>query len=277
MKPHDRPWIVGATILLIGLAVVVIQPGVGSPIEIQVSRANLPPSASHWVGTDALGRDLWSRLVCGGRGSLAAGLIALACASLLATLAAIAALGAPRWIDPALRRIADACAAFPMLLAVLAVGAWARGISSAPATPLWVGITVGLVGWPLIFRLVRAEGLRLRGTDRFVAALALGQPDWRALRVHVLLDALRPGLVPAIFLTSGALVVDATLAFVGLGAEPPTPSWGNMLGDAFATPNRPWWQIAAPGGALCLVTGALTLIAESVRQRSSARAREVRG
>lgn len=261
----------GSGLLSVVLLAVLVVPWQQSPDAIRLEQVFRAPSSLHWLGTDSLGRDVWSRLLLGGRSSLLTSLTAVVAAGALGLVFGTWAAASSSWVDAALSRLADAVSSFPSLLAALVVGSIARGVVASGSTEVVIGITIGAVSWPALYRLLRAEAARLRGTERFAAAIAAGRTRSSAIRVHVLPEAALPCLVPAAFLASGALVVDAALGFLGLGLPAPAPSWGNMLGEAFGSPGRPWWMIAAPGAAIFTSSLAFALIGDGFRARLSRR------
>ncbi|RMG49101.1 MAG: ABC transporter permease [Acidobacteria bacterium] len=238
------------------------------PDRIDLARALEPPGPDHPLGTDAQGRDVASRLLHGGRRSLAAGAVATALA-----LAIGAALGTGAGIlgpaaDTILARAADAVHAFPALVGAIALlgfggpGGWPAGR---------VGVVIGLFAWPTLFRYVRAEVRRWSGSDLAAAARASGAGPWRIGLRHLLPHALTPALVPASFLAGGAVLVEAGLGFLGLGIRPPEPSWGNLLRDGMLDGARAWWLALFPGLAVFLTVLGFHLLAEGLRRRLSAR------
>ncbi len=269
MTRHNISLWIGSSLLGVVLLFVLFAPWQQLPNSVALEQILRAPSSAHWLGTDSLGRDTWSRLLVGGRSSLLTSITAVLSALTLGLLCGMWAASSPPAIDSVLSRIADAVNSFPALLAALVVGSIMRGLVSTGSTELILGITIGAVSWPGLFRLLRAEAARLRRTERFAAAIAAGRTRFSAITVHVLPEAALPCIVPAAFLASGALVVDAALGFLGLGVAPPAPSWGNMLGEAFGIPGRPWWMIAAPGGAIFLASLALALIGDALRSRLS--------
>lgn len=269
MIRRDYSLWLGSSLLGVVLLLVLIAPWEQRPNAVSLEQILHAPSSAHWLGTDSLGRDTWSRLLIGGRSSLLTSLIAVLSALTFGLLSGTWAAASPRAIDSMLSRVADAVSGFPALLAALTVGSIMRGLIPAGNTELILGLTIGAVSWPSLFRLLRAEASRLRRTERFAAAVAAGRTRTSAITIHVLPEAAMPCIVPAAFLASGALVVDAALGFLGLGVAAPDPSWGNMLGEAFGIPGRPWWMIAAPGGAIFVASLALALIGDALRVRLS--------
>jgi len=230
-----------------------------------------PPSAPdvrHLLGTDIQGRDLLSRLLHGARVSLTVGFVAEAIAFSLGLLIGVTAGYAGGRMDALLMRSADVLLAFPLPL--LAMGAVA--VFDSPSLTL-VFIVLGLMGWGGIARLIRAEIRSLRRREFAEAARALGARTGRVAFVHLLPNALAPALVAATVGVAGNILTESWLSFLGLGAQPPDPSWGRMIfeGKSFLT-TKPWLCVY-PGLALALTVGGLMLVADGLRDRLDPRSR----
>lgn len=241
-------------------------PGLGvDPHRIDLEAVLIPPSSAHWLGTDALGRDMASRVAHGGRVSLAVGLLAAAFALLVGV--PLGALAGYRggWTDATISRVTEAMLSFPSLLLVLAVlataPAWLRSFSDVPR----LALVLGLTGWIPIARYLRAEFLRLRGSDMVLAARSLGVGHLRIAVRHILPSAVAPVLVTAAFAVGAAMVMEAALSFLGLGVRPPVPTWGGLLAEAREHVDRAWWLALFPGVALFLAVLSCNLIGEGLR------------
>src|SRR5215210_5546138 len=196
-----------------------------SPIAIDLGAQLLPPSASHWMGTDVQGRDVWSRLLYGARVSLAVGFVSqLIALSIGVTLGLIAGYYG-RWVDEFVMRLADVTLAFPTLLLLIAMVA-----AFQPSMGV-VFATIGVVGWAGMARLVRGQVLVVRQLEYVQAIRALGARDWRIMLQHVLPPVIAPVVIAATLGVAGAIMAEAALSFLGLGVPPPAPSWGSMIAD----------------------------------------------
>ncbi len=243
------------------------------PNQIDLGAILEPPSRRHWMGTDALGRDVLSRLVHGARVSLSVGFLAAALALLVGVpLGAIAGFRGG-WIDAALSRAVEAMLAVPALLLALTVLSSTAGRFSSWSDATRVATVIGLTGWMPVSRYVRAEFLKLRRSDLVSAARALGATDLRIMSRYVLPSALAPVLVTAAFTIGGAIVVEAGLSFLGLGVHPPTATWGLLLADAREQIRSAWWPALFPAVALFLATVGCNLVAEGIRDCLDPRSR----
>lgn len=220
----------------------------------------LPPGDGHLLGTDAQGRDVLSRVLHGARVSLLVGLGSQAITVVLGVTLGLLAGWYGRWVESLIMRLADVTLAFPTLLLLIAVAAAVR-----PS----LGVTftlIGVVGWAAMARLVRGQALVLRETEYVAAARALGAPARRIL-VHHLLPNLRAQVIIAATLgAAAAMMAEAALSFVGLGVQPPTPSWGGMVADGRDLLRVAPWVSVAPGVAIGLAVLGLNLVGEGIRE-----------
>jgi peptide/nickel transport system permease protein len=251
---------------------------VSAPVPHDPNRIDLgailePPSRRHWLGTDALGRDLLARLLHGARISVSVGLAAAALALLVGVpLGAIAGFRGGV-VDSIVSRAVEATLAIPALLLALALLSSAAGWLAALPESLRVAVVIGVTGWMPVTRYVRAEFSKLRGSDLVLAARASGATDARIMSRHVLPSAVAPVLVTAAFSVGAAIVLEAGLSFLGLGVHPPTPTWGSLLAEAREPIRTAWWPALFPTLALFLSTTGCSLLAEGIRDRLDPRAR----
>ncbi|HPF70974.1 MAG TPA: ABC transporter permease [Candidatus Krumholzibacteria bacterium] len=226
------------------------------------------PGLDHVLGTDLLGRDVLCRLVHGARVSLLVGWVSVALALVLGTAVGLAAALGPGWLDPVLMRVTDGFLAFPRILLVLLLVSLAR-----PSLVLVIAV-LGLTGWMGLARLVRAEALSLRERAFVAAARGFGLPAWRVALVHVL-PHLAPTLIVAASLRiGGAMLAEAFLGYLGLGAQDPQVSWGAMIQQGRGVLIEGWWLTAFPGLALTLAVLGYNLLGDGLRAVLDPRGRE---
>ena len=230
-----------------------------SPTSTDFSALQQPPSGKHWFGTDQLGRDILSRVLYGARVSLAAGLISVLLALLLGGLIGLLAGFYGGWIDDVLMRLTDAMLAFPFLVLAIALAA-VLGPSLQNTM-----LAIGVVTTPVFARLIRGQVLAERPRDYVQAAVALGGSDGRVITRHLLPNILGPLIVQVSLSTATAVLAEATLSFLGLGVQPPTPSWGSMLNDARGYLSQAPHMALFPGLAIFLAVLAFNLIGDGLR------------
>ncbi len=262
--PSNLRW--GAVLLGLLIATAVAAPWVAvDPARLDLDRVLRPPSIEHWLGTDALGRDMAARVLHGARVSLAVGLLSAATALLIGL--PLGALAGYRggWADAAISRVLEAMLCFPALLLVLALLAagprWFSGMSDV----LRIALVLGCTGWMPAARYLRAEFLKLKRSEMVLAARAVGAGHLRVVVRHILPCALAPVLVTAAFAVGAAVAMEAALSFLGLGVRPPVATWGGLLADAREQVDRAWWLALFPGIALFLTVLGCNLIGEGVR------------
>ena len=219
-----------------------------------------PPSLAHPFGTDSLGRDLATRILFGGRVSLSIGTLAVLVAISFGTLAGMLAGYYGRWIDSVLMRFADMMFAFPRLFVLILLGVFFKGMTIGV-----IVIVLGLLSWMTTARLVRASFLQLRAREFVEAARAIGARDMRIILRHILPNALAPIIVAATLGVAAAIIAESTLSFLGLGIQPPTPSWGNMLKDAPSEMSIAPWTAIFPGLAIFLAVVSINFIGDGLR------------
>ncbi len=230
------------------------------PSAIDQAGLLVPPSASHWLGTDSLGRDLMCRIIYGARISLAIGLIAVGIATLIGVAIGAVAGFYSGWPDTLLMRFADIMLCFPTFFLILAVAAILEPSITA------IMVIIGLTSWMGTARLVRGEILSLRNQEFIQAAHAIGASHARIIIRHLLPNAIGPVLVSATLGIAGAILLESGLSFLGLGVQPPTPSWGNILIESKSTLGVAWWITVFPGLAILVVIIGFNLIAEGLKK-----------
>lgn len=229
------------------------------------------PSAIHPFGTDSLGRDLATRILYGGRVSLSVGVLAVTVAVSFGTLVGMIAGYYGRWIDAVLMRFVDMMFSFPRLFLLIIFGVFFKGMTLGV-----IVLVLGLLSWMTTSRLVRATFMSLKEREFVLAARAVGVPDRRIILRHLLPNALAPIIVAATLGVASAIISESTLSFLGLGIQPPTPSWGNMLRDATSDMERAPWLAVFPGIAIFLAVVSINFIGDGLRDALDPR-RVVRG
>jgi peptide/nickel transport system permease protein len=239
------------------------------PNRMNIAEALKPPSATHWLGTDEAGRDLWSRVLHGGRESVTAALAVIAAAILIGILVGATAgwwRGAP---DEVLMRLTDLFFAFPPLVLAMAIAA-ALGPSLQNAV-----IAAIVVWWPTYARLVRAEVLRVRENLYVEAARALGLSDVRVLLAHILPQTWSVVNARATVDVGYTVLFIATLGFVGLGSKPPSAEWGAMIASARTYFLNYWWTMTFPGLALFVTVICVSLLGDAINDVVGLRGRKL--
>jgi peptide/nickel transport system permease protein len=260
---NNKLAVAGAIILLALAVVAVCAPWIApyDPLAVNLPDALLPPSSAHWLGTDPLGRDVLSRLMYGARISLTIGFIAVGIAVFVGAVVGSVAGYYGGWIDTALMRLVDTLLSIPsvfLLLAVIAI--------MGPSIQLIMAV-IGLTGWMGVARLVRAEVLSLKEREFVLAARVLGASPLRLLRRHLLPNVMGPVLVSATLGVGGAILTESVLSYLGLGVQPPTPSWGNVLNEGRVALGVAWWLTLTPGLCILITVLAFNLLGEGIRER----------
>ena len=226
---------------------------------IDLDGVKQPPSLSHWMGTDDLGRDVLTRMLFGGRVSILIGLLAAVVGTFLGTAIGAAAGYHGGLIDNVLMRITDVAHAIPSLPLLIILSAYSR------AAVLAMVLIIGLLSWMTTARVVRSQVLSIREMDYVEAARSMGATDLRILARHIIPNALGPILVGATLGVGNAIMIESSLSFLGLGVQPPTPTWGNMLMDSQATMVTKPWLTLFPGLAILSVVLAVNFVGEGLR------------
>jgi peptide/nickel transport system permease protein len=257
---HHRLFVLGAILFAIVAIAAILAPWIAptDPNKLAMRFKFRPPSEEFLFGTDNFGRSLWSRVIWGARLSMLIGSTVVVINAVFGTLIGALA-GYFRWLDNGLMRINDALMAFPAVLLAIAVTA-VLGPSIAD-----VIIALGLVYTPRTARIVRASVIVLREMEYVQAAIAAGAGHGRILRRHILPNAMAPLIVQLSFLFAVAVLTEATLSFLGVGAVPPTPTWGNIMAEGRQYISDAPWIIAIPGLALMITVLGLNLLGDGLR------------
>ena len=244
-----HPGAVGGSILFAILVLVVLAAPLSpyNPTKSELSSRLEPPSAKHPMGTDPLGRDLLTRVLYGGRISLLVGVAVVGIVLLIGVPLGAVAGYFGGWVDNVLMRITDAALTLPALLVLILLSAILREIEIPLLqrnSVLTIALVIGLLSWMTTARLVRASFLSIREKDFVMGARSIGASDFRIMRRHILPNAAGPVIVEATLEMGYAIMQESGLSFLGLGIQPPTPSWGNLLGNAQAhLAPHPWLAI----------------------------------
>jgi peptide/nickel transport system permease protein len=236
-----------------------------APNRIDIVHILQAPSAEHPLGTDDLGRDVLARMARGARISLSVGFVAVGIAIAIGLVVGLLAGYYGGWIDALLMRFVDMMLCFPTFFLILSVIAFI-------GPSIWnIMIIIGLTGWMGVARLVRAETLSLKERDFVAAARAQGAGDGRIVFRHILPNTLAPILVAATLGVAGAILTESALSFLGIGVQPPTPSWGNILTAGKENIEYAWWLSLFPGLAILFTVLGYNLLGEGIRDAADPR------
>jgi peptide/nickel transport system permease protein len=251
----------GGTVVLLLFVVAAFPSAVSrhDPNRIDILRILAPPSAEHPLGTDELGRDVLARMVHGARISMQVGFVAMGIATAIGLAVGLIAGFYGRWVDAVLMRFVDIMLCFPSFFLILAV------IAFLGPSILNIMVIIGLTSWMGAARLVRAETLSLKERDFVAAARAQGAGSLRIIFRHILPNALAPVLVWATLGVAGAILVESSLSFLGIGVQPPTPSWGNILTAGKDNIEFAWWLSVYPGLAILITVLGYYLLGEGIQ------------
>ncbi len=270
----DARAVVGALLIIAIACAAIAAPMIArhDPIAQDLALRLQAPSAAHWLGTDGAGRDVWARLVYGARVSLAVGFISQGIAVTLGLTFGLLAGFYGRWVDEIVMRLADVTLAFPTLLLLIAM------VAALSPSLVVVFATIGFVGWAGMARLVRGQVLVVRELEFVQAIRALGARDRLILVRHILPNVIAPVIVAATLGVAGAIMAEAALSFLGLGVQPPTPSWGAMIADGrdLAQLRHAPWTSVAPGLAIGAAVIAFNLFGDALRDAFDPRFRRTR-
>ena len=260
----DTLGVVGAMVLISLVLVAVLAPLLApcDPNHVDLSIREAPPSGSHMLGTDQAGRDVLSRTIYGARISLSVAVVAVAISTTIGTILGVASGYYGGIVDAILGRLVDALLAFPGLVLIITVAS-VLGPSIVNTMML-----IGLLSWPGLYRLVRAQTLALRERDFVMAARAIGATGWRIILRHLIPNTLGPVVVSATFGIAGAILTESSLSFLGLGVSAPAASWGSMLQvteNLYNVSYTPWIWIA-PGVSILLTVLSVNFLGDALRR-----------
>jgi ABC-type dipeptide/oligopeptide/nickel transport system permease subunit len=256
-----------ALVLLLIVLVTLAAPWLApySPVEVDIQHRLGPPAwmeggkTDHWLGTDQIGRDLLSRMIYGGRVSLLIGVTAVAISSTIGVLLGLAAGYFGAKIDWIIMTLINVMLTFPFVLLALAVIA-----VLGPSLPNMIFV-LGVAGWPIYARVIRAETMALREREFVVAGRALGMSHARIIFGQILPNLVSAITVVATLQIAQVIILESFLSFLGLGVQPPTPAWGNMLGEGRVYMLNSWWIAAFPGAAIFITTLVINLMGNALR------------
>jgi len=237
------------------------------PYEMHHDAMLQPPSTRFPLGTDELGRDLLSRVLHGGRVSLTIGFAATIMAFVLGVPFGIISGYVGGVVDDVISRVSDALLAFPPLLLALVV------VAVFGPKEHNVVIALGIMSAPHVARIARAAALVEKGKDYILAAMCIGASSWRILWRHVLLNSMAPLIVQVSLTVSLCILIEAALSFLGLGVQPPTPSWGNLVQLGYSFVNRAMWYAVTPGVAIFITVTCINLMGDALRDALDPRLR----
>ncbi len=271
-KRH-RLGLTGAMVVLLLFSISLAAPALSpyDPSYIDIKSILKPPSYEHPLGTDQLGRDVLSRIIWGGRISLMVGFVAIGIAAVIGVFLGAMAGYYGGYVDTIIMRFVDIMLCFPTFFLILAVVALLE-------PSIWnIMIVIGATGWMGMARLLRAEILSVKERDYVLAARALGASHARIIWRHIIPNAMAPVLVAATLGVAAAILTESALSFLGIGVQPPTPSWGNILTAGKDSIEVAWWLSFYPGMAILITVLGYNLLGEGIRDAIDPRLREGRG
>ena len=262
----NRLTLFGAIVVGVLAIVALFAPAIAphDPAEVDIVSALLPPSSSHLFGTDFLGRDVFSRMVYGARISLSIGFIAVGIAVIIGIIIGSIAGYYGGFVDTWLMRLVDIMLCFPSFFLILAV------IAVLEPNIMNIMIIIGITSWMGVARLIRAEILSLKEREFILASRAIGASDFRILLFHLIPNAIAPVLISAVLGVAAAILIESSLSFLGLGVQPPVPSWGNILMEGKSSLGVCWWLTLFPGAAILITVLGYNLLGEGLREYFSA-------
>lgn len=258
---HNKITLGGLVIILFIFVIALFAPLLTKedPTKIDIKNILSPPSSSHWMGTDELGRDVYSRILYASRVSLNVGFMAVGISILIGVIVGAFSGYYGGKIDDVLMRLTDMMLSIPTFFLILAT------IAFLGPNLFNIMIIIGITSWMGVARLVRGQFLSTKEMDYITAIRALGAEDWRIIFIHLLPNTLSPVYVSAILGVAGAILVESALSFLGLGIQPPTPSWGNILMAGKDNIEIAWWLSFFPGMAILITVLGYNLLGEGLR------------
>jgi peptide/nickel transport system permease protein len=268
--PRQRAWrrllrrrgaMLGLVFVIFFIVLAVFAPYIApyDPVATSWSAVRKAPSAEFWFGTDEIGRDVLSRVVWGARASLLAGLVSVCISMALGVPIGLLAAYVGGWTDGLISRFTDSMLAVPFLILAIALAAF-LGPSLTNAM-----IAIGVSATPIFIRLTRAQVLAVKVEDYIEAARAVGNPHWRIALRHILPNVLPPLIVQSTLAIAAAVIAEASLSFLGLGQQPPAPSWGSMLNTAKNFVDQAPWMAIWPGLSIFLLVLSFNLLGDGLR------------
>lgn len=239
-----------------------------SPTDQNLRDRFHPPSAEHWMGTDDLGRDMWTRVLYGGRISLTVGLLAMGISIVVGAVVGLVSGYYGGWVDSLLMRITEIFLSIPRLFVLIAMGMFLRTLNTPlirPGSFAPIAFVIGALAWMGVARLVRAATLELREREFVQAAKALGASDARILFTHILPNVASPIIVSATLGLAGAIISESGLSYLGFGVQLPTPTWGNMLSNTQNQMTIAPWTAIFPGLMIFIVVVAINYLGDGLR------------
>ncbi len=253
----------GMVIVLIFIGLALFAPFISpyDPGMIHIEDILASPSDEHIFGTDSLGRDLFSRMVYGTRISLLVGFVAVGISAAVGIALGSIAGYYGKWVDSLIMRFVDIMLCFPTFFLILAV------IALLEPSIVNIMAIIGLTSWMSVARLIRAEILSLKERDFIYAEKAIGADNKRIITRHLIPNAMAPVLVSITLGIAAAILVESSLSFLGIGVQPPTPSWGNILAEGKSVMGAAWWMVVFPGLAIFITVLGYNLLGEGIREK----------
>ena len=260
---HISKFTVGISMVVLIIVLAVAAPLIVSqdPARISVQEALLSPSGHHLFGTDSLGRDLFARILYGARISVLIGFVAVGISSVIGIILGSLAGFHGKWVDEVIMRFVDVMLCIPTFFLILTV------VALTEPSMTNIMIIIGMTSWMGIARIIRGQILSLKEREFILAARMLGFSSGRIIARHLVPNAMGPVIVHITLAVASAIFVESSLSFLGIGVQPPTPSWGNILMEAKSTLGTAWWITFFPGLFIFFTVFGFNLIAEGLKER----------